>query len=252
MPRRRLQARRSPCRSRRSRCLRQSSARNRRWRRRRTSDRGAGRLRNGENAIRQQRATRQARLRRADRARSVALAVRRRRTAVELGARQRVQAAQAYLLTAKHNTGQTAGAAAGCGSKRAALESAQANVKLLETQIAQTTLTRPTAASSRSACSIPARSRAPINRSCASRRSIPCTSTRTFPTTVCRYVRKGTQVTFTTPSIPGTHVRGSDLRRQRDADRRHAVVSCAHPRTESRRAPARRHARHAERAQGVP
>jgi HlyD family secretion protein len=118
-------------------------------------------------------------------------------------ARASVQSAQASLAAAKRNTGQTAVQSQTVKLKQAQLESAQANVRLLQTEIGQTTLTAPFDGVITQRLLDPGAFASP-NQPIARISQVDAVYVNAnVPDDSLAYVRRGTSVTFTSPSITG-------------------------------------------------
>ena len=124
-------------------------------------------------------------------------------------ARAGIQAAQASLRTAKGNTGQVAVQQQDVEQKRAALDSAQANVKLLQTQISQTTLTAPYDGVITQRLLDPGALASPNQPILRISQIDTVWVNANVPDDSLPFVRKGTQVSFTSPSIPGRTFSGA-------------------------------------------
>ncbi|MBV9102260.1 MAG: efflux RND transporter periplasmic adaptor subunit [Candidatus Eremiobacteraeota bacterium] len=124
-------------------------------------------------------------------------------------ARAGVAAAQASLQTAKGNVGQTAVQQQDVQQKQAALESAQANVHLLQTQIGQTTLTAPYGGVITQRLVDPGALASPNQPILQISQIDTVWVNANVPDDSLPYVHRGTQVTFTTPSVPGRTFTGA-------------------------------------------
>jgi HlyD family secretion protein len=124
-------------------------------------------------------------------------------------ARATIAAAQSSLVTAKRNIGQTAIQQQDVAQKDAALETARANVKLLQAQIAQTTLTAPYDGVITQRLVDPGALASPNQPILQISQVDTVYVSANVPDDTLPYVRRGTQVTFTTPSIPGRTFTGS-------------------------------------------
>jgi HlyD family secretion protein len=124
-------------------------------------------------------------------------------------ARAGVQSAQASLATAKQNTGQEGVQAQDVRLKQATLESAQANVKLLSAQIAQTTLSAPYNGVITQRLLDPGAFASPNQPILRISQIDTVWVNANVPDDSLSYVRRGTQVTFTTPSLPGRTFSGT-------------------------------------------
>ncbi len=124
-------------------------------------------------------------------------------------ARAGVAAAQSSLQAAKQNTGQTAIQEQDVKLKQAALESAEANVKLLQTQIAQTTLTAPYDGVITQRLLDPGAFASPNQPIVRISEVDSVWVNANVPDDSLGYVRRGTPVTFTTPSLPGRTFTGA-------------------------------------------
>jgi len=120
-----------------------------------------------------------------------------------------IAAAQASLATARRNVGQTAVQQQDVEQKRAQLETAQANVKLLQAQIAQTTLTAPYGGVITQRLVDPGALASPNQAILQISQIDTVWVNANVPDDSLPYVHRGTQVTFTTPSIPGRTFVGS-------------------------------------------
>jgi HlyD family secretion protein len=118
-------------------------------------------------------------------------------------ARASVAAAQASLSTAKRNTAQTGVQQQDVKLKQAALASAEANVRLLQAQIAQTTLAAPFNGVITQRLLDPGALASP-NQPIARISQIDTVYVNAnVPDDSLPYVRRGTAVSFTSPSLPG-------------------------------------------------
>lgn len=118
-------------------------------------------------------------------------------------ARASVAAAQASLATAKRNTAQTGVQQQDVKLKQAALASAEANVRLLQAQIGQTTLTAPFNGVVTQRLLDPGALASP-NQPIARISQIDTVYVNAnVPDDSLPFVRRGTSVTFTSPSLPG-------------------------------------------------
>jgi HlyD family secretion protein len=124
-------------------------------------------------------------------------------------ARAGIQAAQASLDAAKRNTGQTGIQEEDVKLKQAQLESAEANVKLLQTQIEQTTLTAPYGGVITQRLLDPGAFASPNQPILRISQIDWVWVNANVPDDSLGYVRRGTPVTFTTPSLPGRTFNGS-------------------------------------------
>lgn len=118
-------------------------------------------------------------------------------------ARQALPAAQSALNTARTNTGQTRVDQATIEGNRAALAEAQANVKLLQTQIAQSALYAPFEGVVTQRLLDPGAFAGP-NQSIVRVSQVSTVYVNAnVPDESLTYVHPGTQATFTSPSVPG-------------------------------------------------
>jgi len=124
-------------------------------------------------------------------------------------ARAGVNSAQAALDAAKRNLGQTGVGAQDVKLKQAALESAQANVRLLQTQIAQTTLTAPFDGVITQRLLDPGAYASPNQAIARISQLDEVWVNANVPDDSLGYVKRGTPVTFTSPSLPGKTFQGN-------------------------------------------
>jgi RND family efflux transporter MFP subunit len=118
-------------------------------------------------------------------------------------ARAGVSSAQAALATAKRNTGQNAVQGQTVKLKEATLASASANVRLLQAQISQTTLTAPFGGVVTARLLDPGAFASP-NQPIARVSQVDTVYVNAnVPDDSLSYVGRGTPVTFTSPSVPG-------------------------------------------------
>lgn len=118
-------------------------------------------------------------------------------------ARASVQQAQSSLATAKRNTAQTGVQQQDVKLKEAALASAEANVKLLQAEISQTTLSAPFNGVVTQRLLDPGALASP-NQPIARVSQIDTVYVNAnVPDDSLPYVRRGTPVSFTSPSLPG-------------------------------------------------
>jgi HlyD family secretion protein len=118
-------------------------------------------------------------------------------------ARATIAAAQSSLTTAKRNVGQTAISQQDVQQKRATLEAAQANVKLLQAQIAQTTLSAPYDGVITQRLLDPGALASPNQPILRISQIDTVWVNANVPDGNLPFVRRGTQVTFSSPSVPG-------------------------------------------------
>jgi HlyD family secretion protein len=118
-------------------------------------------------------------------------------------ARQALPAAQAALRTARTNTGQTGVDQATIEANRGALAEAQANVKLLQTQIAQSVLYAPFEGIVTERLLDPGAFAGPNQSIVRVSQLSTVYVNANVPDEELAYVRPGTPATFTSPSVPG-------------------------------------------------
>ncbi len=124
-------------------------------------------------------------------------------------ARQSLPAAQAALATARTNTGQTQVDQATIQANRAALAEAQANVKLLQTQIAQSSIYAPFEGVVTERLLDPGAFAGP-NASIVRVSELSTVYVNAnVPDDDLPFVRPGTPATFTSPSVPGRTFSGA-------------------------------------------
>ena len=124
-------------------------------------------------------------------------------------ARSSLQAAQANLSAAKQNTGNTQVQQADTATKRGALAAAQAQVTVLETEIAQTSLHAPYGGIITQRLLDPGALASPNQPIMRISQLDTVYVNANVPDDSLGYVHPGTPVTFTTPSLPGRTFHGS-------------------------------------------
>jgi len=124
-------------------------------------------------------------------------------------ARAGIAAAQASLSTAKQNVGQTAVQQQDVRQKSAALNTAQANVQLLETQIGQTALSAPYDGVITQRLLDPGAFASPNQPILRISQIDTVYVNANVPDDNLAFVRRGTRVAFTTPSLPGRTFTGA-------------------------------------------
>ncbi|MEO6990392.1 MAG: efflux RND transporter periplasmic adaptor subunit [Candidatus Baltobacteraceae bacterium] len=124
-------------------------------------------------------------------------------------ARSSVQTAQSNLVAAKRNTGQTQVQQADTAAKSGALAAAQAQVKLLQTEIAQTTLSAPYGGVITQRLLDPGALASPNQPIMRISQVDTVYVNANVPDDSLAYVNRGTPVTFTSSSIPGKTFHGA-------------------------------------------